>query len=240
MSELFDRLCALAADAAQQEASARELDTSGRSTEALRHYKDAVSALSEAEQCCPNWHPDRELLSTHIGEVEARIVYLESLEGAAAMVPCERYVEPKQLTLHKFQGVRGAQVLGATAAFGAAAGLLLSGARAGLLTAVAVSSLATRDDSAGHLFRTLGSGGADAVQKYSQRAIKKLRHIDVTGMLCPIAEFTFMARSALADAKATIVSLVGADKKAAAKKSGAVDNDAPLFLGAAAVYRMDQ
>lgn len=59
-------MATLAEEAAQEEAAAFELDASGRSTEALRHYKNAVAILTQAQNLCPIWHQDKQTLISHI------------------------------------------------------------------------------------------------------------------------------------------------------------------------------
>lgn len=167
------------------------------------------------------------------------------------MIPCESYVDPKQLTLHKRQGLRGASILGMTAALGAATGLLLYGARGALLAAFGTAYVATRDDSAGHLFRSIGSTSADAVDVHSKRAITKLRCIDLGKckyrVLIPVGETTFQARKVISDIVSESlrsIKSVGPLLTQAlelAKSSGSAGSseddapsDAPLFLGSAA------
>lgn len=239
MSALLGSVASLAEQAAQEEAAARDLDISGRSTEALKRYKNVVAVLSQAEGLCPCWHSDMELIATHIREVEERIAYLESLEGGAAMVPCESYVEPKQLTLHKQQGARGATILGVTASLGAAAGLMVYGARGGVLAAFGAAHLATRDDSAGHLFRSVGASTAEAMERCSQRAVQKLQRIDILPLLMDLAEATFATRRALGDVNAAVNAAVCALVKGrTSEKAEELPADAPLFLGAAAEKKL--
>mmetsp|Transcript_92733 Transcript_92733/g.206149 ORF Transcript_92733/g.206149 Transcript_92733/m.206149 type:complete len:231 (+) Transcript_92733:51-743(+) len=195
------RCAALATEAAKLEVAARELDGGGCPAEAVLSYKRAAVMLAESAAVCPDWHRDRPVLQSHLEEVEDRIAYLDGLGGAPAVLPCERHLTPKQLTVTAAQGVEGTRILGFVATFGVAAGLALLGPRCALFCGAGAVHAATRDDSAGHLVRHVGRGGRQVLERASRRAATKLRRIDLRrDVLCRLGEVVFTTRTALGDA----------------------------------------
>lgn len=62
-------------------------------------YKIAIKQFYEAALCCPPALPDKAMLETHVLQLEVRVMYLESLNGAPTTVPIEDHVQGMTLTL---------------------------------------------------------------------------------------------------------------------------------------------
>lgn len=195
------RCAAFAEEAARLEAEARSLDDRGNGSKAVGPYQQAIQQLSEAAAACPEWHRDRPVIEEHLAQVQARVDYLQSLQGAPAGIPCARHVAPKQLTIRGEQGASGARTLGFAALLGAAAGLLAGGPRAALLLAAGAAHTTTRDDSVGHFARRLGLRGSDALMRAAKRASGRLQRLQIRDRqqiaLCHLGQTVFAVRAAL-------------------------------------------
>ncbi|CAE8712918.1 unnamed protein product, partial [Polarella glacialis] len=174
---------------------------------ALESYQQALLGIAEAAAACPQWHPDRMVLEEHLAQVETRMDYLQGLQGAAATIPCDRHMAPKQLTVAGSQGAIGSRTLGFTALMGAVAGLLVAGPRAALLLAAGAAHTATMDNSAGHLARLLGLRGSEVLTLAGKRAAAKLERLDTRETrqmaLCHVGQTVFALRAALGAAFVT-------------------------------------
>lgn len=88
----------LTAEALRFEGVGTEADTRGSTAEALLHYRRAQVKFVEAAALCPEGHPDKLPLQDHAQDVSLRLVYLESLSGAAATIPPEDHIQPLELS----------------------------------------------------------------------------------------------------------------------------------------------
>lgn len=189
---------AQAAEAARIEGLARQLDSSGKSAQAVEQYELANAHLLDSIAACPSWHKDRDTLATHAADVQQRIKYLSALGDAPPLVPCEKHLALKQLTISDHQGVQGTQTLGLAVVTGAFAGLLMSGPKGGLLLALGAAHVTSRDDSAGHLVRKAGRAGTTALAEAWRRASTKLRRLNCgSDLLFRIGEVTCAWRATL-------------------------------------------
>eukprot|EP00419_Tripos_fusus_P026577 CAMPEP_0172715222 /NCGR_PEP_ID=MMETSP1074-20121228/67424_1 /TAXON_ID=2916 /ORGANISM="Ceratium fusus, Strain PA161109" /LENGTH=223 /DNA_ID=CAMNT_0013539785 /DNA_START=50 /DNA_END=721 /DNA_ORIENTATION=+ len=192
------RCAALAQEAARLEAHARELDNGGFGMEAIGPYREAALRLLEAGAVCPHWHRDKPVLQDHLAELEERIAYLASLHGSPPLLPCERHLAPKQLTMSEDQGTAGIRTLGAVSFFGAAAGLLLMGPRAALFLGAGGAVATTRDDTVGLLTRQVGRVGADVLEwavELARAHVGRLEDVDWRhDVLYRMGEVVFQAR----------------------------------------------
>lgn len=89
----------LVSDALRTEEKAADFDRRNCSAEAILHHKRASSKLSEAASLCPDGHPDKSALSDHAQDIATRVVYLQSLGGAAATMSLEDHVGEVELTM---------------------------------------------------------------------------------------------------------------------------------------------
>eukprot|EP00933_Yihiella_yeosuensis_P023695 TRINITY_DN18438_c5_g1_i1.p1 TRINITY_DN18438_c5_g1~~TRINITY_DN18438_c5_g1_i1.p1 ORF type:complete len:235 (-),score=60.71 TRINITY_DN18438_c5_g1_i1:154-858(-) len=201
-------LCAsILEEAAQIENEARVFDDYGRASEAIEPYKRALLRLQEALVACPEWHADRPALGNHVDQVRARIDYLEGLSGAPPLLPCERHIAPKQLTLRATQGTDGNRALGFAAFLGAAAGILASGPRLGILLAGGAMQMTMLEGRPGQFARSLALKGAEGfalARKRATRKLQKLQKIELRkhkdsmdAFLCHLGEIVFQARACL-------------------------------------------
>lgn len=87
----------LTAEAVRIEDQAKELDGRGSTAEAMLHYRRAQVKFTEAAACCPQGHPDQAALQDHAQDISLRLVYLESLNGAASSLGAEDHIEPLAL-----------------------------------------------------------------------------------------------------------------------------------------------
>mmetsp|Transcript_60417 Transcript_60417/g.168815 ORF Transcript_60417/g.168815 Transcript_60417/m.168815 type:complete len:231 (-) Transcript_60417:29-721(-) len=173
------RVAALAEKAAQHENVARDFDSSGDSVEAVVYYRKAVDDMKLAQEACPEWHRDKNTLAHHASEVEARIDYLTHLNGSAPQIPCERQIEPKQLTVSTAQGTSGVQTIGAAALLGMATGLTIVGPWGGVLFGASAAHMATRDDSIGYVVRRVGHAGAEGFVDAVRQTVVRLLGLNV-------------------------------------------------------------
>lgn len=203
-SSNLQRCAYLVEEAARSEATAHALDGSGRASEAIAPYGDAIGLLQDAFAFCPDWHRDKPVIGSHLQSVRKRVAYLEGLRGAPVLLPCESHLEPKQLTISSDQGSRGSRTMTFMVFMGATTGLLAAGPRVALLLAAGLAHTVTRDDSAGHLARLLGQRGSDSFAWAAHRASGRLRRLDLAvrirhqTSLMRLGEAVFVVRSAAA------------------------------------------
>lgn len=155
---------------AQIEAAAMELDRQHKVTEAIVKYQEAVEILQSATNACPEDQPDRAALEQHSREVSERRTYLEGLsEGADADLPLEAHINSVELTMTPTTDTGssgGSSVLGAVAAIGGVAGVLLTrGPIGGLACAAGAAYAATRSDKVGDAARAVGQAGVTGADK---------------------------------------------------------------------------
>jgi hypothetical protein len=81
------------AEALRFEREAAEKDRAGKTTEAIFHYRRALTKLQEGLDVCPAGHPDKPAFEEFSSSMQLRIVYLESLGGAPATTPVEEHIE---------------------------------------------------------------------------------------------------------------------------------------------------
>eukprot|EP00406_Dinophysis_acuminata_P008438 CAMPEP_0179224706 /NCGR_PEP_ID=MMETSP0797-20121207/7926_1 /TAXON_ID=47934 /ORGANISM="Dinophysis acuminata, Strain DAEP01" /LENGTH=207 /DNA_ID=CAMNT_0020931691 /DNA_START=59 /DNA_END=680 /DNA_ORIENTATION=+ len=177
------------------------LDSDGKAEEALASYR--LRAPLAGGRGMSRVAQGRTALEDHAAELEARISYLGVLNGAPALVPCERHLECARLTLAESQGIAGTQALGFMTACGAVAGLLLSGPRLSVCLAAGLANLALLDNSPGLLARQAGRNGAEVLGRASERAGSKLRSLEFRRdflhgpLILGLGEIVFAARTAV-------------------------------------------
>mmetsp|Transcript_46281 Transcript_46281/g.107654 ORF Transcript_46281/g.107654 Transcript_46281/m.107654 type:complete len:1035 (+) Transcript_46281:59-3163(+) len=102
MEEQFDRAVRLVHEGARLEQEAMELDNMGDGSGAVEYYRRAAVKLSQAVAAAGDHHRDwlcRATIRAHIMQVDARISYLDSLHGAAALIPLEEHIKRVELSM---------------------------------------------------------------------------------------------------------------------------------------------
>jgi len=133
----------------------RQIDAPNSSSEAVRKYQELDALLNHILETCPHWHRDYNMLVHYREQVNQRQKYLQTwiAGGSTYMEPCERQLDPLNLTATREQGLAGVQILCLVASVGATVGLALLGPRSALAMAAGAAHIAIREDSAGFVTR---------------------------------------------------------------------------------------
>lgn len=173
-SQPLSQCIALTTEGAQIELSAMRLDREHSIQEAMISYRQAIEVLQRATDACPEDHPDKAVLGQHCQELLDRLAYLEGLPANAAPdLPLEVHINSVELTMQPCTDDQaaggssgGMRVLGAVAAIGGVAGMMLTrSAFGGLALAAGAAYTATRSDKAGEAARSLGQVGINGADK---------------------------------------------------------------------------
>jgi len=169
-SDPLSQCIALTLQGSQIEATAMELDRQHNVPEAMEKYQEAVEILQSATNACPEDHVDRAALEQHCNEIRERRAYLEGLPaGSAVDLPLETHIHSVELTMRPSIGTGssgGMRVLGAVAAIGGVAGMMLTrGPVGGLAFAAGAAYTATRSDRVGDTARVIGQAGVTGAER---------------------------------------------------------------------------
>eukprot|EP00747_Dinoflagellata_sp_TGD_P003162 gnl/TRDRNA2_/TRDRNA2_107212_c1_seq1.p1 gnl/TRDRNA2_/TRDRNA2_107212_c1~~gnl/TRDRNA2_/TRDRNA2_107212_c1_seq1.p1 ORF type:complete len:277 (+),score=79.84 gnl/TRDRNA2_/TRDRNA2_107212_c1_seq1:83-913(+) len=192
------RCIEFAVQAANLENKAMDFDRTGQIKEAVAEYRLAAAKLEEAAAACPERHADKPVLKLHAEEVASRAAYLEGLDGASdTVLPLEEHIHSVQLTIGMSESAEAAaaaagdsedgdgrkHVMGAAAAIGGVAGLVLFGPVGALALAAGSAYATTREDKLGHGARKVGGAGLEVVtqaQKFDEEHRISQRVLDTT------------------------------------------------------------